>query len=156
MNVGVQASANMTHPQLHMHTNMIVIRDDVQLYDAYFAYWNDLDAHVQNANYYQSVDGATGTKVYFFPRSSGDTVVSVLGNVECVAGSKIRVAMAFFSDARVEIANQLVALKSQGCSVEAVLKDDATNPGATVLSTLKNGGVTVKLFPDGPNDECVH
>ena len=154
-NVVVQSSANLTTTQLRKHNNMVVIRDDAALYAAYAAYWDDLHAQKQNLDYYHSVDGDTGTKVYFYPRASGDTILSILGNVECTPGT-IRVGMAFFTDARLEIAQKLAALRGAGCDVAVILHDDAPDPGDKVLSTLKGAGVGVTLYPEGPNGEGLH
>lgn len=154
--VVAQSSANMTGPQLHKHNNMVVIRGDAALYGAYTDYWDDLRAELQATDYYHSVDGDTGTTVYFYPRAAGDTIVGVLDNVTCGPGATIRVAMAFFTDARLEVAEKLASLREAGCDVAAIVVDDATYPGDQVLATLKGAGVDVTLYPEGPSDEGLH
>ncbi|MCB9568827.1 MAG: hypothetical protein H6710_16695 [Myxococcales bacterium] len=153
--VVVQSSANLVLSQTRKHNNMVVIRDDAALYAAYAEYWDDLHAQKTDLNYYTSANGDTDTKVYFYPRASGDTIVSVLGNVECTPGT-IRVAMAFFTDARVAIAAKLVELKEAGCDVAVILRDEDGYPGDDVLATLKAGKVGVTLYPEGPNAEGLH
>ncbi|MCB9584530.1 MAG: hypothetical protein H6718_03995 [Polyangiaceae bacterium] len=153
-NVVVQSSANLTTTQLHKHNNMVIIRDDKALYDAYLSYWTDMQAQQQNLDYYRSFDGDTGTKAYFYPRASGDTILGVLDNVTCDAGTTIRVAMAFFTTARSEIADKLVSKRSQGCGVTVVL--DGENLNTTIASTLKSGGVNLYLYPTGSAGEGLH
>ncbi|MGE3668387.1 MAG: phosphatidylserine/phosphatidylglycerophosphate/cardiolipin synthase family protein [Polyangiaceae bacterium] len=152
--VVVQSSANLTTTQLHKHNNLVIIRDDKALYDAYLSYWTDLQAQQQDLNYYRSFDGDTGTKAYFYPRASGDTILGVLDNVTCDAGTTIRVAMAFFTTGRSEIADKLVSKQQQGCAVTVVL--DQENLSSGVASTLKSGGVSLYVFPTGSAGEGLH
>ncbi|MCA9627954.1 MAG: hypothetical protein KC766_09820 [Myxococcales bacterium] len=153
-NVVAQSSANLTTTQLHKHNNLVVIRNDKALYDAYLAYWTDLQAQQRDLDYYRSYSGDTGTKAYFYPRASGDTILGVLDNVTCEAGTSVRVAMAFFTSARSEIADKLVSKRQNGCEVQVVLDGESlSNPVAT---TLKNGGVDLYVFPTGAAGEGLH
>lgn len=146
-NVVVQSSANLTNPQLHEHNNLVVVRDDPGLHTAYRGYWTDLSRQRQNLNYYHVEDG-DHTRVYFYPRAEGDTVVGIMGNADCAAGARIRLVMAFFTDARLEVAQALASARRAGCRVTAVVRDDPpTYPGDQVLATLRGGGVDVRLFP---------
>lgn len=154
--VVAQSSANMTNPQLHKHNNMVVIRDDAALHAAYLTYWSDLRAQVASSDYYHYVDGDTGARVYFFPRAAGDTIVSVLGNVTCDPGAQVRVAMAFFTDARLAVAERLADLRAEGCEVAVIVVDDAQYPGDDVVATLESAGVDLTLYPEGPTDEGLH
>src|SRR5690606_37723002 len=113
----------------HKHNNLVIIRDDKALYDAYAGYWTDLQAQQQDLNYYRSFTGDTGTKAYFYPRASGDTILGVLDNVTCDSGTSIRVAMAFFTSGRSEVAERLVSKRQQGCGVSVVLDGaELSNP----------------------------
>jgi phosphatidylserine/phosphatidylglycerophosphate/cardiolipin synthase-like enzyme len=154
MNVVVQSSQNLTNPQLHEHNNMIVIRDDAALYASYMGYWTDLQAQARNLDYYHYDDGDTGTRVYYFPRASGDTIVSVLGNVSCAGGTSVRVAMAFFTDGRLAVAEALGGLRDDGCTVQVIIQED--NAGSDVVGALRAHGVDLWLYPRGPNEEGVH
>jgi phosphatidylserine/phosphatidylglycerophosphate/cardiolipin synthase-like enzyme len=150
-NVVGQSSQNFTTTQTHLWNNLVIIRNDAGLYAGYLKYWGDLKAQTQNANYYTVVDGEGGTRAYFFPRASGDTVEGVLDNVDC-PGADLRLAMAIFTTGRTNVANKLVALKQAGCGVEAVLGEGAA---AEIISTLKAGGVKVTEFL-APTGESVH
>lgn len=149
-NVVAQSSANLTNTQLQKHNNLVIIRDDPALYDGYMQYWDDLAARSHDLDYYRSVEGA-GTKAYFFPRRSGDTIVNILENVDCSGGGDIRVAMAIFSDARVEVAQALRTLARNGCSVRAVLND----PGPDIEEAL-DGEVDYVDYFGRPEHDGVH
>lgn len=155
-NVVVQASHNLTTTQLSMHNNALIVRGDDLLFAGYERVWNDLVRDVENPNYYTIVDGAFDTRAYFFPRASGDTVVSILDNATCDASARIRVAMAFFTDARIAVAQALARRAREGCSVSVVIGNGEITPGANVLSTLRGAGVVVTLYPTRTNNWGLH
>lgn len=146
--VVVQASHNLTNAQLSMHNNAVIIRGDDLLFGAYEHTWNDLFSDVENASYYRIDDGALATRVYFFPRGSGgDTSVSILDNVTCDGTARVRVAMAFFTDARSAVADALARLARAGCDVRVVAGDASIPVGTTVASTLTAAGVQLTRYP---------
>lgn len=148
-NVVVQASHNLTTNQLSMHNNAVIIRGDAALFAGYERTWNDLWADVEDPNYYRIDDGDSATRVYFFPRNSGgDTSVSILDNVTCDATARIRVAMAFFTNARLEVASALAARAREGCDVRVVAGDAEIPLGSSVASTLTAASVEVTRYPD--------
>ena len=89
----VQSSANLTNPQLRQHNNLVIVRGDSTLYGGYQTYWADQAAQVTNANYYWVIVGDYTVRTYFYPRASGDTVLSVLNNVVCTGNAHLRLAM---------------------------------------------------------------
>ena len=155
-NVVMQSSHNLTNNQLNLHNNAVVIRGDTALYNAYLRTWNDLFADVENPNYYRIDDGALA-RVYFFPRNDGgDTVVSILDNVRCDATSRIRVEMAFFTDARRDIATALAARQREGCDVRVVVGDAEIPLGSAVASTLTGAGVRLTRYPARTGGWTIH
>ncbi len=147
-NVVVVASHNLTGSQLHLHNNAVVVRNDVGLFRAYERTFDDMSRDVTATNYYRIEDGEQRTRAYFFPRTDGgDTVASVLENVRCDRTSRVRVAMAFFTNRRLEVAQALASLRRDGCSVWVVVGDGSIPPGRAVLSTLRSAGVRVTLYP---------
>jgi phosphatidylserine/phosphatidylglycerophosphate/cardiolipin synthase-like enzyme len=147
-NVVIQASHNLTNAQLSMHNNAVIIRGDDLLFAAYEHTWNDLWADIENPNYYRIDDGALATRAYFFPRGSGgDTSVSILDNVTCDGTARVRVAMAFFTDARSAVADALARLARAGCDVRVVAGDASIPLGTTVASTLTSAGVQLTRYP---------
>ena len=87
-NVVVQSSANLTNPMLVDHNNVVIVRGDAQFYQGYLSYWGDQKADQQNLDYYTTVNGSFPVRSYFFPRATGDTIVSVLDNVVCSSGNR--------------------------------------------------------------------
>ncbi len=155
--VSVVSSANLTSLQRRMHNNMVIVRDDPALFAALSGYWDDQRAQSKAPDYYLVANGDRATKIYAYPRASGDTLVSVLNNVDCAGGGRIRLAMSLFSDARVAIAEALAARVDDGCSVLAVLNEpEGNSPGPAVVSTLESGGVDVMTYPRGPDGQGVH
>jgi hypothetical protein len=151
--VVVQSSQNFTTTQLKQWNNTVVIRDDVALYNAYSSYWKDLKEQILNPDYYVSVVGDTGTKAYFFPRSSGDTIEAVLDNVSCAGGTAIHVAMAFFSDPRLGVAQRLASRSKAGCVVRVIVNPDHLDSG--IADALAAGDVELVRF-SATTGESVH
>ncbi|MFI0981407.1 phospholipase D-like domain-containing protein [Streptomyces sp. NPDC021093] len=124
-NVVVQASANMTSLQRTDLFNNAVTIVDAGLYGVYQGYFADLAQRKVNNDYYKT-PSAGAYKTYFFPRkeadgkkwnsdASTDTVSLILGNVDCKAGTEVRVAANLFS--RREVATKLVSMEGAGCKV---------------------------------------
>lgn len=146
--VVVQASHNPTAAQLTMHNNALIVHGDAALFAAYRQTFDDLERDVEIPNYYRIVDGDLGTRAYFFPRlGGGDTVVSILDNIACDSAARIRVAMAFFTDARLEVAQALAARANEGCDVRVVAGDDAIPVGGSVSNALTAAGVELTRYP---------
>jgi phosphatidylserine/phosphatidylglycerophosphate/cardiolipin synthase-like enzyme len=143
--VVVQSSANLT--TFKLHNNLVISRNDKALYDGYVQVWNALKARKQNLDFYRSVKGAH-TIGYFYPRAEGDTILSVLDNVKCTSASKIRIAMAFFTDGRKPIADKLVGLERAGCDVQVVMRKAGPQSSAKIIKELKDGHIKVGLYPD--------
>ncbi len=154
--VVMQASHNLTTHQLSLHNNAVIIRGDTALYASYLATWNDLRSDLEHPNYYRIDDGSSGTRVYFYPRTTGDTSVSFFDNVTCDSTSRIRVLMAFFTDARIAVAQALAARAREGCNVQVVVGNAEIPVGDSVLSTLRSAGVTVILYPERSGGWTVH
>lgn len=145
--VVVQGSHNLTTAQLRRHNNLVIVRGDSALFAAYERTFADQRRDIVRANYYRIDDGNFGTRVYFFPRTTGDTAASIVHNVNCSGGGRIRVAMAFFTNARLAVAQALAARQRAGCTVEVVAGNDEIAIGRDVLSTLRGAGVAVTLYP---------
>ncbi|MCK6574017.1 phospholipase D-like domain-containing protein [Myxococcota bacterium] len=157
-NVVVQGSHNFKASQNRRFNHLVVVRGDAALYREYRTYWTDLRSGQQNLDYYRSFTGDSGVKGYFFPRADGDLMLSVLDNVHCDPGAEIHVAMAFFKNDRLPVAQKLRALHDAGCSVRAVFGNypeadaDQSSPGASILNALR--GLDVRTYDLG--DITVH
>ena len=131
--VVAQSSANLTFAQLRNRNNMVVIRNDRALFEAYEGYFDDLGTQRRDLAYYHSEIGDTGAKAYFFPRAghgpASDTMHLILTrNVDCSRGGQIRVAMAFWTAARSYLVDDLAELADQGCSVRVIVSENASTP----------------------------
>jgi phosphatidylserine/phosphatidylglycerophosphate/cardiolipin synthase-like enzyme len=148
-NVVAVASHNLTNGQLRKHNNLVIVRNDVGMHRAYARTFDlmRVDLPLRNAYRFEDGDG-DGLRAYFFPRDDGeDTLVSVLENVRCDRTSRVRLAMAFFTNARVAVADALAQLRRDGCSVSVVLGNADIPAGSRVLSSLRRAGVRVTLYP---------
>jgi phosphatidylserine/phosphatidylglycerophosphate/cardiolipin synthase-like enzyme len=56
--------------------------------------------------------------------------------------------MAFFTDARVAVAQRLAARRRDGCNVQVVVGDADIPLGDTVRSTLTDAGVALTTYPE--------
>jgi phosphatidylserine/phosphatidylglycerophosphate/cardiolipin synthase-like enzyme len=150
-NVVVQSSANMTSTQRTDYFNNAVTIVDAGLYGIYQKYFADLAERRINNDYYRT-PSAGAYKTYFFPRreaagkkwnddASTDTVSLVLGNVDCSAGTEVRVAANLFS--RREVAEKLVSMKSAGCRV--VLANDGGTSMSDDVSAILAGKTTERV-----------
>ena len=144
VNVVVQSSANLNLGQVSRHNNMVIARGNDDMYGFYLDYWDDLQAAGLDPAYFHSHRSGP-LKAYFFPRASGDTILNIIGNIHCDPGTshrtRVRVAMAFFADGRVEVARALAEKKRQGCSVRVIIGSYDRSPGAQVASVLRAAGV---------------
>ncbi|MGA5703468.1 phospholipase D-like domain-containing protein [Peterkaempfera bronchialis] len=150
-NVVFQTSANLTTSQRrNFYNNAVTIPDEGSgLYSAYRAYWQDLKTYGSSgsglATYYKTEQSGP-YKTYFFPRqeSSGttystdpstDTIVSLLGNVDCAGGAtQIRIGMYAFT--RSQVADKMVELKKAGCRVDLIRNAGDGNYGTKVQGIL--------------------
>lgn len=150
--VVVQSSANFTNPQLRNQNNLVIIRNDTAIYDAYRRYWHDLERQVADPEYYRVALGETSTEARFSPRASGngatginDPVFEELSRIPAGSGTRIRVAMAYWTTARTAIANRLIALHGSGADVAIILYSTEVDP--EILLLLRSAGVPVFLSP---------
>lgn len=143
--VVAQTSAHPTRGQLAQHNNLVVVREDRALFDAYGAYWDDLAARRRDPDYYAIVDGDSGTRLFLYPRAGGaagdhardtDTIYRLLhDNVDCSGGTRVRVAMAYWSTSRGYLVDELARLAGAGCVVDAIVDPDRV--GAEVAADLR-------------------
>lgn len=155
-NVVVQSSQNFTGGMLGQHNNAVIVKNDAKLHDAYLSYFRDLVARKLDLSYDRTLEGSLA-RTFVFPRSGADTIASILDNVRCKKGvSKIRIAMAFFTEERSEIADRLVALKRHDCDVRIAMRKAGDGPvDASIIRTLRKAGVEVGLYP-AENGNDIH
>ena len=147
-----QSSGNFTTSSLRKAQNTVVLVDR-DLFQGFLKYWYDqLNYGLNNRddnNYRTEVLGDDRTnKAYFFPRSSGDTITGILSNYDlenCNLTNPIRVAMARWTRARLNIARALGNLRRRGCRVEVVLRP--TTVDQVVIDQLRADGISIWALP---------
>jgi len=142
----LQTSAYPTKSQLFRRDDLVVVRDDDALFAAYAEYWNDLARQRRNNDYYRTADGAS-TRLFLYPRAATgqvtrdpatDTVYRLLhDNVECAGGTRVRLAMSFWTTGRDYLVDELRRLATAGCDVGIVANPDTTD--GAVASALRAG-----------------
>lgn len=152
-NVIWQSSANLTRPQLRAFNDAVILNGDAALFEAVLQYWKALHEGRTAPHYRDSATGDALTRVHFFPRARGDTVVEILDRVDCSGGGQIHLAMARFTWPRRAVARRLAALRAQGCEVAAVLRE--SHSGQRLRAILEEGDVTLWVFPRGA-EHAVH
>jgi phosphatidylserine/phosphatidylglycerophosphate/cardiolipin synthase-like enzyme len=128
----LQSSSNLNRGQARHAQNLLISRDDRELFSHYVNYWRRLNARSWswNGEVWSDPDKARYgsndlSRVYFYPRDSGDPLVGVLGNVtECRPGDdRVWVAASRFREGeRPEVARQLERLRGLGCDVRILVQ----------------------------------
>lgn len=124
--VVVQSSANFTDVNAQTYwNNALTITGNRTLYRGYAAYFDDLVAEVQDADYYRTVDAGTrGDEVtaHFFPSATVDPVLDRLSALECKkkGRTEVRIGMSEWDESRTGIADRLVQMAQAGCTVRIV------------------------------------
>ncbi|MET9860172.1 phospholipase D-like domain-containing protein [Streptomyces smyrnaeus] len=155
-NVVVQTSSNLSTGNYTKFWNDAMVVSQARTYQAYSRYFDEMAA--ANWRTWRYTRAAAGPYTgYFFPRpSGGDTVRGILDNVTCrwkdARGShRTSVRLAMFKLTRQGVADELAALRRQGCAVDIVYaetdsKDSTGSPGT--WETLH--------VPGGPAMRCLH
>ncbi len=146
----VLTSSNMTDFQQSQYNHSVLVHSDPALYDAFYSYWEDLQQDERDPQYDRLEQGDADIHAYFSPLSSGDPILDDLQDVDCEQGADVYVAMAFFTNSRSDIAQELRAMDADGCGVHLVLRErpQINSPGVQIMGHLKNGDIDIGLFPE--------
>ncbi len=132
--------------------NMVVVRGDRLLFDAYNAYQADLKAQVRTDSYYRSSPTATGV-VRFLPRNRNlpDPVAEVLPALDCQAPGGapdgrglVRFSHNVAAQQRAALMVKLIDYALSGCTVEY----SATTWDATVAAWMEAAGIRMVRYLD--------
>jgi hypothetical protein len=150
----LQTSKNFLAPsQLTYYNDMVEIEGDVPLYDAYNAYFADLQAQVRSADHYVIAPAAGPSTIFTSPRfqpdrESDDTIVDRMDEIDCSEGGSasgrglIRVANMAFRSERAVIMRKLAQLHRDGCEIDVI----ATNLDGDIVAGLASAGIRVRPF----------
>lgn len=142
-------SANQTYASgERLYNNTVTIYGDADLYAKLHAYLDDLYAKRRRTDYYDSASGrgyllTDSADVYVSPEAETDLVVNRLNDLSPGAGCEVRVIQASIRDSRIDVVNQIIAMKRGGCTVSVVA--DTVEPAA--LAALKGAGITPRHMP---------
>lgn len=137
------SSHNYNPSQQKYHQQALVFENDKPAYDLYKSYFDDLIVNKgsREDDYYKSVM-AGGSRFYFFPRKSGDLIVSALSNLDASKGEcNIHIAMASWTTTRSDIIEKLKELSVAGCNVNLVIDTEA---GSAAIDAFLNTGINGK------------
>ena len=123
-----QTSANITSGQLGHYNDLLILKNDKVFFDGLMGYWENLkkdDTAIFEKAYPNVVSDNGRLKAYFFPRMFlKDPVLSLLKKVSCkLPSSTIQVAQSVFT--RTKVAKQMARLRSEGCQIRVITRDDA-------------------------------
>ena len=142
-------SANQTYASgERLYNNTVTIYGDGDLFTKLRGYLDDLYAKRRRADYYDSASGrgyllTESADVYVSPEVETDLVVNRLNDLTPDATCEVRVIEASIRDSRIDVVNQVIAMKRGGCTVSVVA--DTVEPAA--LAALKGAGITPRHMP---------
>ena len=142
-------SANQTYASgAKLYNNTVTVYGDAALYTKLQAYLGDLFAQDRRADYYDSASGrgyllADAADVYVSPETQTDLVVNRLNDITPDDQCRVRVMQASVRDSRMDVVDQLIAMKRGGCHMWVV--SDTVEPDA--LAALKAASIPVHHMP---------
>ncbi|HEY3016369.1 MAG TPA: hypothetical protein VGJ41_14730, partial [Nocardioides sp.] len=150
--VSTTSAGQFNNDYVRNHNDLVVVRNDPALFDAYNRYWADLKAQVRTDNYYRSEPIANGN-VYFLPRrrTLPDPVAEILPDLDCNAPGGgpdgkglVRFGHNVAAQQRLALVNKLIEYAQSGCTVEYT----AGTWDANVQSWLIGAGVNFIRISD--------
>jgi hypothetical protein len=150
--VSTTSAGQFNNDYVRNHNDLIVVRNDHLLYDAYNHYWADLKAQVRTDNYYRH-EPITDGNVYFLPRQRTlpDPAAEILPNLDCNAPGGapdgkglVRFGHNVAAQQRLALMNKLIDWAQSGCTVEY----SAGTWDANVQSWLVAAGVNLIKVSD--------
>ncbi len=150
--VSTTSAGQFNNDYVRNHNDLIVVRNDHLLYDAYNHYWADLKAQVRTDNYYRH-EPITEGNVYFLPRlrTLPDPAAEILPNLDCNAPGGapdgkglVRFGHNVAAQQRLALMNKLIDWAQSGCTVEY----SAGTWDANVQSWLVAAGVNLIKVSD--------
>ena len=147
-----QSSSNFSAQQNSAHQNAVIIREDPALYGAYLQYWNDEASKVPMPNYYRELS----SRAFLFPRPrdglglrepATDTVKTILDNVSCTGGTRVRVAMAYWNNSRDYLVDKLRDMRDAGCDVRVISNIEITSDGVKAKLADAFSTAEARLLP---------
>ena len=150
--VSTTSAGQFNNDYVRNHNDLIVVRNDHLLYDAYNRYWADLKAQVRTPNYYRHEPIGDGN-VYFLPRDRllPDPAAEMLPDLDCNAPGGapdgkglLRFGHNVAAQQRLALMNKLIDWSQAGCTIEYSMGTWDAN----VMAWLNAAGVNVIKVSD--------
>ncbi len=150
--VSTTSAGQFNNDYVRNHNNLVVVRNDHLLYDAYNRYWADLKAQVRTPNYYRHEPIGDGN-VYFLPRDRllPDPAAEMLPDLDCNAPGGapdgkglLRFGHNVAAQQRLALMTKLIDWSQAGCTIEYSMGTWDAN----VLAWLNAAGVNVIKVSD--------
>jgi hypothetical protein len=124
--VSTTSAGQFNNDYVRNHNDLVVVRNDPLLFDAYNRYWADLKAQVRTDNYYRNEPITNGT-VHFLPRARAldDPLAVMLPSLDCTAPGGapdgkglVRFGHNVAAQQRAMVIDKLTEYALSGCTVE--------------------------------------
>ena len=129
----IQTSHNFKKSQNYNFNDMIIFKNNYQLYASYLTYWEKLNSGEVDLDFMASPDGINSiggkdkVKVFFSPSLSIDPYVDALKSFSCGNSGEILILQSFFIGTRAKkMLEELKRIKATfpKCIIRAILRDD--------------------------------
>ncbi len=131
--VSIQTSHNFKKAQRYNFNDMLVLKNNFQVYVNYLTYWEKLSSKEVNLDYMAgpqgtySINDAHNTELFFSPSLSIDPYIDALKNFTCGNNGEILIMQSFFTESRGRaILKRLLEIKSNfpNCTIRAIVRND--------------------------------
>lgn len=124
--VSTTSAGQFNNDYVRNHNDLVVVRNDPLLFDAYNRYWADLKTQVRTNDYYRYEPIGNG-RVHFFPRRMDllDPQAEILPDLDCSAPGGapdgkglVRFGHNVAAQQRLALMNKIIDYAQSGCTVE--------------------------------------
>lgn len=131
--VTIQTSHNLKKSQNYNFNDMLVFKNNFQVYVNYLTYWEKLNSGEIDLDYMAGTQGTytinypSKTQLFFSPSLSIDPYVDAFKNFTCGENGEVLIMQSFFTESRGKaILNALIRIKNEfpTCSIRAIVRGD--------------------------------
>lgn len=117
-NIVIQTSHNMTASQTKKFNDLLVFKNNSELYADYNKYWEDQARMNQNQEYAQ-IKTLGNITSYRFPFAYRDPIIDIFDSIDCSQpGGAMHASVAFFR--RKNVAKKIKQMKIEGCDIKVI------------------------------------
>ena len=131
--ITIQTSHNFKKSQRYNFNDMLIFKNNFQVYVNYLTYWEKLSSGEIDLDFMASPQGTYSindkynTELFFSPSLSIDPYVNALKNFQCGENGEVLIMQSFFTESRGRaILKRLLEIKSEfpTCSIRAIVRND--------------------------------